>query len=123
MNENIKTFLEAAQADPDLRQRLCKMSKEELMSAAKGLGVELSDADFAPPAGEMGAEELENVAGGWGFCLLFGGGGGTDDNDGNTYGCACWTYGQGGDGRLSDSNCLCYFVGTGASDEQLYSRW
>ncbi len=123
MNENVKAFLEAAQARPDLQEKLVRMDKDELIATARDLGVELTDADFEPPAGEVDAADLENVVGGWGICILAGGGGGTDDMDGNTYGCGCAVYGQGGDGRPSDSNCVCLILGGGASNEQFYKRW
>ena len=114
MNENVRAFFEAAQADPELRQRLCKMTMDELVAAAKEKGFELSEEDFKPAEGELGEGDLANAAGG-GFCscILGGGGGGTDSYDHNTYGCACVFYGQGGDGRGTDANCYCPVSGIG----------
>ena len=114
MNDKLKAFIEAAQADPGLRGRLTEMGVEELVAAARERGFELSEEDFKPAAGEVSEAELGNVAGG-GFCTckLAGGGGGTDEGDGKTYGCACVAYGQGGDGRSDDANCLCAIAGCG----------
>ncbi len=117
MNESVKAFIDAAKADPDLRERLPKLSVEELIAEAKAKGFELTEADLKPPAGEVGDAELGNVAGG-GFCVCPGpgAGGGTDATDGNTYVCVCTNYGQGGDGRLSDANCMCILGGAGMDD-------
>ena len=119
MNDNARAFLEAAQADPELRERLCKMAVGELVAAAKEKGIELSEEDFKPAEGELGEGDLNNVAGGGGCaCPLLGGGGGTDPLDGNVYGCACVTCGQGGDGRAHDCNCRCTLGGTGDDNAQ-----
>ena len=64
MNDNARAFLEAAQADPELRQRLSRMAVGELAAAARERGVELSEEDFRPAAGELDEADLENVAGG-----------------------------------------------------------
>ncbi len=116
MNEKFKAFIEKAQADPDLRAKLPKMSKEEFVATAKEMGFEFSEEDFQPPAGEVSDPELGNVSGG-GLCILFGAGWGTDSHDGNGYGCACVAYGQGGDGSITDGNCWCLVGGMG-SDRQ-----
>ena len=114
MNDNARAFLEAAQADPELRERLCKMAVGELVAAARERGVELSEEDFRPAAGELDEGDLENVAGGGACgCAILGGGGGTDGTDGKVYGCACVIYGQGGDGRAEDANCACAVGGSG----------
>ncbi len=117
MNENVRAFIEATKADPDLRERLPKLGVEELIAEAKARGFELTEADLKPPAGEMDDAELGNVAGG-GFCFCpgLGGGGGTDSKDGHIYGCGCTNYGQGGDGRLNDANCVCVIGGSGNDD-------
>ena len=64
MNDNARAFFEAAQADPELRERLCKMAVGELVAAAKEKGIELSEEDFKPAEGELGEGDLNNVAGG-----------------------------------------------------------
>ena len=98
MNESAKAFLEAAKGDPELCEKLAKMSVEDVIAVAKERGVQLTEADFKAPAGEIGDEELGNVVGG---------GGGIDSVDLQTYGCACVAYGQGGDGSITDANCVC----------------
>ena len=121
MNDNARAFLEAAQADPELRERLCRMAVGELVAAARERGVELSEEDFRPVAGELGEGDLENVAGGGDrgcLCVIGGGGGGTDSYDHKIYGCACVVYGQGGDGRASDANCFCSMGGSGWDSAQ-----
>ncbi len=117
MNEKAKAFIDAAKADPDLRERLPKLGVEELVAEAKAKGFDLTEEDLEPPASEVGDADMDNVVGG-GFCICpgLGGGGGTDSRDGHTYGCACTNYGQGGDGRLNDANCVCVFGGSGNDD-------
>ena len=122
MNDNARAFLEAAQADPELCQRLCKMAVGELVAAAREKGFELSEEDFKPAAGELDEADPNNVAGGGGCgCVGAGGGGGTDSVDGSVYGCACVLYGQGGDGRALDSNCVCAPAGLGTDDLDLHT--
>ena len=121
MNENLKAFFEAVRDDPELCKKLTKMGVEELVATAKERGIELTEADFTPPAGEVGDEELGNVAGGKdtsqecvSTCPLIGGAYGTDSDDGNTYYCFCIAYGQGGGGGITDTNCFCIFSGLGS---------
>lgn len=116
MNEKVKAFFEAAQADPDLREKLSKMTADEIVIAAREKGIELSEEDLKPAPGELDEGELNNVAGGGCGCFGPGGGGGRDRDDHNIYGCACVVYGQGGDGRASDVNCLCIIGGSGWED-------
>ena len=114
MNESAKAFLEAAKGDPELCEKLAKMSVEDVIAVAKERGVQLTEADFKAPAGEIGDEELGNVVGGGGcWCLAGGGGGGIDSVDLQAYGCACVAYGQGGDGNITDANCVCAGYGSG----------
>ena len=119
MNEKGRAFIELAKADPELAEKLTKMTAEELVAAAKARGVELTAEDFASAEGELDDAEQENIAGGDCICVVAGGGGGTDANDGHTYGCACALYGQGGDGHLGDANCLCPIGGVGKDDYPL----
>lgn len=119
MNENVKAFIEQVKADPELSAKLGDMSQEEVIAVAAAKGIVLTEEDFKLPEGELDEAEQENVAGGSGStcrCFAAGGGGGTDSNDGNTYGCACVGYGQGGDGRADDFNCLCILTGHGYDD-------
>ena len=130
MSENLKKFLELIASNKELEAKAlaCNELGEEkgrlaLIELAKENGIELAEADFAkkaaPASGELSDDELDAVAGGGGCaCLAGGGGGGTDSNDGKKYGCACVVYGQGGDGRASDMNCICPAFGTGFDNEQ-----
>lgn len=130
MKESLKQFVEKAQQDEELKTKLLALSeqfkdasqneetKQKVIAAviplAKENGFDLTADDFAMNEGEISDRELADVAGG-GFCgcPVVGGGGGTDANDGNTYGCACVGYGQGGDGRADDFNCFCPGFGDG----------
>ena len=126
MNENVKKFMEALQADAELEnalnQALEGLKPEEKADAALKFanekGFDISEADLNPDGQEVSMDELDNVAGGGGCgCAVAGAGGGTDDVDGKTYGCACAGYGQGGDGSASDGNCLCVLVGAGVDTD------
>ena len=118
VNEKVKAFVEAAQADPELNEKLSKLNAEEFIAAARQKGFEITEEDLKPSAGEVNETELASVSGGFCACPSIGGGGGTDSNDGKTYGCACLTYGQGGDGRGGDANCLCVATGFGFDGAQ-----
>ena len=109
VNKNVKAFLEVAQADPELHDKLRQMDVDQLVAAAREKGFELSEADFAAPAGEMGDVELDNVAGGWAFCIAAGTGWGKNDNN-TEWNCGCIA--SGGVGGIS-SNCDCFVVGIG----------
>lgn len=119
MNDNLKAFLEMAKTDPELGHKLAAMDVAGLIAIAKEKGLELSEADFRPPADEIEAAELNGVVGGsgGGACFVLGGGGGRDTRDNEIYGCACVVYGQGGDGRASDANCFCILGGVGSEDQ------
>ena len=120
MNENLKAFFEAVRDDPELCKKLTKMGVEELVATAKERGIELTEADFTPPAGEVGDEELGNVAGGGGFCFAFGYGDGENASDGSAWQCMCPVV---GDGEANDEssaealgrNCLCAILGWGTT--------
>ena len=133
MSENLKKFLELVSKDEALKQKAmaCNdMEKEDAIRAsialAKEVGIELTEADFAKKEadGELSDDELDAVTGGVlaCFCELAGGGGGTDANDHKKFGCACVIYGQGGDGRAEDSNCVCVTTG-GGDDESQFFYW
>ena len=123
MNENVRAFLEAVKGDPALRERLREMAVNEVIAAAREKGIELAEKDLKPASDELGEDELNNVAGGGGGgCLIVGGAGGVDDDDDKIYGCACVIYGQGGDGRAKDANCVCFMAGGGKDYYQLLNR-
>lgn len=122
MNENARAFFEMVKADPELSERLSGMGAQALVAAARERGVELSEEDLESPEGEVGDEELENVAGGSCFCFTGGGGHGVDLKDGVGYACVCVVYGQGGDGRVTDANCCCPVWG-GGSENQQWMDW
>ncbi len=95
--------------------------KEEIITRAAELGIELTAADFEQKQ-ELSDDELDAVAGGKAGgcgCPLLGGGGGKDEDNGKTYGCGCVGYGQGGDGKLTDFNCCCMAGGYGADKSYL----
>ena len=136
MSENLKKFLDLLGSDKELEAKAlaCNELGEEkgrlaLIELAKECGIELTAADLEkqaePASRELDDDELDAVAGGaatgdesgFCYCPLAGDGGGEDSNDGNVFGCACVIYGQGGDGRASDVNCLCIAVGAGADDD------
>ncbi len=127
MSENLKKFLDLIASNKELEAKVLacnemdeEKGKQTLIDLAKENGIEITLADFEKKAAaaELDDDELDAVAGGGGCgCGYGGGGGGVDAVDGNVYGCACVIYGQGGDGRASDVNCLCIAVGAGADDD------
>lgn len=119
MTENMKKFLAAVSKNDELIAKASAMAREELIALAKNLGIELTDADFAKPTGEMNVNELEAVTGG-GECSCFAGGGGK--KNGKNKVCACVLAGFGdydGDYNNDDSiiDYRCYCVGYGTGDE------
>lgn len=112
MTENVKQFLAQLSADRDLAEKKCKMSKEEIIAAAKQRGISLTDADLKPDE-EVSDAELSAVAGGKGCgCALGGGGvqGGKDDV------CGCVGFGIGYDASYEKIvRCMCNVVGGGLS--------
>ena len=121
MNENAKKFFEILSKDEALVKKVCAMTEmEEIIALAEELGCKLTEADFETPEQELSEAELKDVAGGdetgGCFCLLAGGGGGTQF-DGDIYGCACVAYGQGGDGAADDFTCWCTGAGSGVIDD------
>lgn len=139
MSENLKKFLDLIGSDKELEAKAlaCKELGEEkgaeaMLALAKEYGIDLTAADLEkkvePASRELDDDELDAVAGGargddgMCYCMLAGAGGGKDCNDGNVFGCACVGYGQGGDGRASDSNCRCVAAGVGTDDSKPY-KW
>lgn len=116
MTDNAKKLLELLSQDKALAEKLTKMNKEELLNAAKALGIDMTEADFAPSGEELAEAELSSIAGGGksGYCVcMLGGGGGGTEEDGKTYGCACVGYGQGGNGKYNSFDCWCAAAGFG----------
>ena len=133
MTNQVKKFIKKINSDQALKAKFQALVQEDqkeidrdafitekVLPLAKEAGYDLTAEDFKtddPASGEISDAELAAVAGGGGCgCSVAGGGGGTDADDSNTYGCACVMYGQGGDGRIEDFNCICALGGVG-SDE------
>ena len=140
MTENMKKFLEAVSKDEALQAKVNVLASEKetamagVIAIAKELGIELTEADFAQPNGEISEDELEAVSGGMTvttqedcgcplsgsgqtvtdicICVAGGAGGGTLD-DGHVFGCACVAYGQGGDAKDDHTTCMCVLYGNG----------
>ena len=122
VNENLRAFLEAAKDDPELCERLTKMAAGELVAAAKEKGIDLTEEDLTPPAGELDDAELNSIAGGKkSGCFISGyDTNGHDSVDGKAYTCFCLAYGQGGDERWGDANCFCVIGGQGQDNWQVF---
>ncbi len=132
MTENMKKFLEFAAGNPEVKEKAKTRQAEGeeavkavTVSLAKEYGFDLTDNDFKIPEGELSEQELQDIAGGGQgphtggcYCVLAGGGGGTQ-TDGDIYGCACAGYGQGGDGSADDFTCYCVGYGEGNVDEPI----
>ena len=128
MTENLKKFLEAVSKDEALQAKVnaLESNKETAMAGvialAKELGIELTEADFAQPDGEISEDELETINGGGCptagtvnnscYCAAAGGGGGKQKDD-DMWGCACVAYGQGGDAKDDHTTCMCVLYGHG----------
>ena len=128
MTENLKKFLEAVSKDEALQAKVNALdsNKETAMAGvialAKELGIELTEADFAQPDGEISEDELETINGGGCptagtvnnscYCAAAGGGGGKQKDE-DIWGCACVAYGQGGDAKDDHTTCMCVLYGHG----------
>ena len=128
MTENLKKFLEAVSKDEALRAKVnaLESNKETAMAGvialAKELGIELTEADFVQPDGEISEDELETISGGGCptagtvnnscYCAAAGGGGGKQKDE-DIWGCACVAYGQGGDAKDDHTTCMCVLYGHG----------
>ena len=112
MTENMKKFLEAVSKNEELVAKIGAMGKDELITLAKELGLELTDADLTKPAAqELDDDELDTVSGGSDVsCACAMGGGGTKDANDKT--CACVLAGVGYETDGSE-RCLCGFAGYG----------
>ena len=65
MTENMKKFQELLSGNEELAKKIESMSREEIIAAAKQLGIALAEADFAQAA-ELADDLLHAVAGGAG---------------------------------------------------------
>ncbi len=112
MKENTKKFFEILSKDEELRKKMCAMTElEEIIALAKELGIELTEADFEVPEGELSSDELKTIAGG-GECGCAVGGGGTADAYGHV--CVCVGLGMGSDHIPDDQDrCYCLVGGYG----------
>ena len=128
MSENLKRFFEFVSKDEVLQEKMKALSVDRenavayIIALAKEIDIELSEADFAQPDGEISEDELETINGGGCptagtvnnscYCAAAGGGGGKQkDND--IWGCACVAYGQGGDAKDDHTTCMCVLYGHG----------
>ena len=62
MTENMKKFLELVSADKQLMEKVSVAQKDMLIAIAKENGIELIEADFAAPTGELSDDELDSIA-------------------------------------------------------------
>lgn len=118
-----KEFLKFIKENPELQEKLKALPKdtpkEDIVDLANAHGFTLTVADLTPPEiSEISDEELVAVVGGSVNCGCWGGGGGggTSLLDGETVGCACVLYGQGGDGKERHMYCVCGWFGLGDDD-------
>ena len=126
MTENLKNFLKFVESNEELKEKAKELKLENPEEAKKAViafaaenGFELTKADFEVPEGELSERELSDVAGGetHGCCICpLAGGGGGETSDGDTFGCACVGYGQGGDCGEDNWQCTCIFGGIGQSE-------
>ena len=109
MTENIQKLLESISQNEELTKKIGTMTKDDLVALAKGLGIELTEEDFAQPTSELDDDALDTVVGG-GACFCAMGGGGTKDSNDHT--CACVASG-GGSGKNGKVRCFCIAGGWG----------
>lgn len=111
MTENMKKFLEKVSADKALAEKFANLDKDAVVALAKELGIELTESDFAQPEGEITADEMDAVVGGYKRCVCAYGGGGKEDSEGEV--CACVSVGMGMSKVDGEARCACYVGGTG----------
>lgn len=110
MTENLKKFLETVSKSDELTARIGSMGKEELITLAKELGIELTENDFVQKS-ELDDDDLDAVVGGADVsCACAMGGGGTKDS--NDKACACVLSGA-GYVKNGPNRCVCCFAGCG----------
>ena len=82
MTENMKKFMELVSGNKELWPKVSAVQKELLIVIATENGIELTNADFEMPIGEISDDELETVNGGGEYyCALGGSGKKTDVHD------------------------------------------
>ena len=115
MTENMKKLLEKLSADKTMAEKVAKLEKADLIAAAKALGIELTEADFAQATEEINDDELNAVTGGaLQNCWCVAGGGGAADPEDGTAACACVLVGYGDRGySAGDAYCACAATGGG----------
>jgi predicted ribosomally synthesized peptide with nif11-like leader len=109
MNEKMEKLSKLASEDKELKTKLQKASKEQIVALAKEHGITLMEADFETPKGKVSDDELEAVAGG-GSCVCVMGGGGTKGEGEQTCACVLAGWGNYADGRR---RCDCSLYGSG----------
>ena len=128
MSENLKKFFESVSKDEVLQEKMKALSVDRenavayIIALAKEIDIELCEADFAQPDGEISEDELETINGGGCptagtvnnscYCAAAGGGGGKQKDE-DIWGCACVAYGQGGDAKDDHTTCMCVLYGHG----------
>lgn len=112
MTESMKNFLAKISGDKALAEKACKLEKDELIALAKELGVELTEADFVQPEGEIAENELKTISGG-DECQCYLGGGGTKATYGQYPACGCVLAGVGRDWNGDYFRCVCALGGYG----------
>ncbi len=103
MTERMKKFLELASSDQGLRSRLealktgaAQDANRQMTALAAEKGIRLTEADFAPESRELDEDELDAVSGGvCCFCVLGGGGTGSESDAFTSLTCACVACGDG----------------------------
>ncbi|MCL2249253.1 MAG: Nif11 family protein [Oscillospiraceae bacterium] len=88
---------------------------KEYMKAKKAeLGEKLDESELeAVAGGVVKGVNVPDDATGKCVCALAGGGGGRHNGGSTTWGCGCFHYGQGGDGRDWHIICICAYAGAG----------
>ena len=114
MTENMKKFLEALSKEKEPYEKASKLDKDALIALARELGIELTEADFAQPEGELNDDELDAVAGG-SECICVGGGEGFRSTNAEQY-CLCVLGGGGEKDARAGGGCRCACVLAGYGD-------
>lgn len=135
MTESRKKLLELASADRELRDRLEACShmteneaQERVIALAAQHGIRLTREDFAPDSREIDEDELDAVAGGvCCFCVIAGGGSGSENSSFTSQTCVCMACGDGEGYKPNQQNpqaihkvprCQCVVGGQGDDCER-----
>ncbi len=109
MNEKLEKLSKLASEDEELRIKMQKADKGQIITLAKELGITLTDDDFEMPKGVVSDDELAAVAGG-GDCYCYAGGGGTQGEGERACACVLAGWGKHTDGS---ERCKCMLFGGG----------